>query len=46
MIPRLKTMFKIDGKKNVIVYDRFENIESISGVKNFSQGGGKKLVIK
>ena len=39
-------MFKIDGKENVIVYDRFENIESISGVKNFSQGGGKKLVIK
>ena len=46
LIPRLKTMFKIDGKENVIVYDRFENIESISGVKNFSQGGGKKLVIK
>ena len=46
LIPRLKTIFKIDGKENVIVYDRFENIESISGVKNFSQGGGKKLVIK
>ena len=46
LIPRLKTIFKIDGKENVIVYGRFENIESISGVKNFSQGGGKKLVTK
>ena len=46
LIPRLKTIFKIDGQENVIVYDRFENIESISGVKNFSQGWGKKLVIK
>ena len=44
LIPRLKTIFKIDGKENVIVYDRFENIESISVVKNISQGGGKKLV--
>ena len=41
LIPRLKTILKIEGKENVIVYDRFENIENISGVKNFSQGGVK-----
>ena len=46
LIPRLKTIFKIDGKENVIVYGRFENIESISGVKNVSQGADKKLVTK